>query len=93
MTLESERILGADAAAVLRNPVVKMAFQRLGEYLDTQILACKPDDKDQAQRVVLAKQIMIGLKREFERLVEEGEVAEIRLNELEQKNRFRRIIR
>ena len=93
MTLESERILGADAAATLRSPTVKLAFSRLGEYLDNQILSCKPDDKDQAQRVVLAKQILAGLKREFERIVEEGEVADIQLHELEKKSRIRQFIR
>jgi len=88
MTNEKDRIIGNDAKALLENPLFKDAFLAVAEYLDAKALACDPDNKDMAQRIILSKQLLQGIKREIERKVENGMIAEVRLSELEQRKRF-----
>lgn len=88
MTLEQDRIAGEDAKQLLNNKLLKDAFRLVGEYIDQKALSCDPDNKDIAQRIILSKQILMGIKREIERLVETGMIAEVQLSELEKKRRF-----
>lgn len=85
MTPEQRKFHAADAKALLDNKLLKEAFKQVGDYLDAQALGCDPDNATKAQRIVIAKQILYGIKREIERVVEDGTVAEIQLNEIEQK--------
>lgn len=68
------------------------ATERMTAHLEAQLLSCNPDDKEKTQRVVLAKQIFKGIQREFARLIQDGEVAQIQLDELnnEKVREFRR---
>lgn len=93
MTLQDERILGQDAKAILENPVVKQVFKRLEDHVNSKILSCDPDNKEATQRAVITRQILFGIRREFEKLVQDGEVAEIQLNEMEVKKPFMKVIR
>lgn len=90
--MQPEIVLASDARQVLENKAYKLAYDRLSQHLDSKILACNPDDKEQAHRVVLAKQIFSGLKRELERMIQDGQVSEIQLNEIEKRKKsvFRR---
>lgn len=89
---QTEINLAQEALHVLDSRAYKQAFQRLDEHLEAKALSCDPDNKDQAQRVVLAKQILSGIKRELDRMITDGQVAEIQLNELEKRRKsvFRR---
>jgi hypothetical protein len=83
MGIEQDRIRGNDAKALLENPIFKDAFTRMETHLDARIYGCDPDNERQTQRVVLAKQILAGIKREIETIISIGEVAEIKLQEVE----------
>lgn len=88
MTLEQDRIIGEDAKQLLNNKLLKEAFSKVDEYIDKKAISCDPDNKDAAQRIILSKQILMGIKREIERLVETGMLAEVQLSELDKKRRF-----
>lgn len=85
MNEESRRIAGNDARALLDNKLFRSAFDGVAEHLENVALTCNPDDKEKAQRVVIAKQILAGIKREIVRVIEDGTVAEIQLSEIERK--------
>jgi len=87
---EHDKIRGADASGVVNNPAFKLAMQRLGDHLDQKILACDPTNEKETQRVVLAKQILRGIERELTRIIQDGEVAKIRLAEVEKPRLFNR---
>lgn len=89
MSLEDDKFRAADAQALLSNKLFKDAFAAVSEYLEAQALACEPDNKDRAQRVILSKQILAAVKREIQRHVENGVVADIRIAELEKRKAFR----
>lgn len=88
MTPEQRNFRGEDARQLLANPILKEAFKTIGEYVDAQILSCDVNDKERAQRVVIAKQILAGIKREIERQVEDGEIARVQMAEIEKKRIF-----
>lgn len=88
MSLEQERYQAQEAKALLENPLFKAAFERVGWYVDAKALACDPDNKEMAQRIILSKQLLAAVRREVERIVENGKVADIRIAELEKRNRF-----
>lgn len=85
--MRDERLTGEDARQVLDSPAYKAAFVRMSEVLEGKALACDPDNKEQAQRVVMAKQILAGIHRELNKLVEFGQVADIQLNEIEKRRK------
>lgn len=93
MGLEQSVIDGGKARDLLENPLVKNAFSRVSEYLEKQALACNPDDAAMTQRVVVSKQIFQAIKREIERVIEDGEIARIRIEEIEAKKGIRKFIR
>lgn len=66
-----------DARQLLENALFKEAFDKVGEYLEMQALNCEPDNKERAQRIVMSKQLLLAIKREIQRVVEDGEIAEI----------------
>lgn len=88
MTPEQRRIRGADAKSLLDNPLLKEAFEAVGGYLDTQAMTCDPDNKEKAARIIISKQILGAIKRELSRAVEDGAIAEIQMQEVEQRKRF-----
>lgn len=63
----------ADARAVLSNDAYKYAIAKIGEALENYVKTCKPEDREMAQRVVIAKQIFYGLQREIEKILETPE--------------------
>ena len=91
--LTKEKILGADAHGLVNNPAYKQAVKRMDAYLETKLLSCNPDSREETLRVVLTKQLFVGLQREFAKIIENGEVAMIQIEELEQlskKDKFQR---
>ena len=92
MSLEADKFRAADAKALLENPLLKGAFSAVGDYVEAKALTCDPDNKEMAQRVILTKQILAAVKREIQRHIDDGVVAEIRIAELE-KRKFPKIFR
>lgn len=79
-----------EARAVLDNPVVKDVFKAIETSIDNSISACNPDDQDQAQRCVIAKQIYLSIQREFIRIIQTGNLEKVKIASLEKKRLFRR---
>lgn len=88
MSLEQDRFTAEDAKQLLNNKMLQEAFDAVSGYIDLQALSCEPDNKDRAQRIVLSKQLLAGIRREIYRHVESGQVANIRIAELEKKKPF-----
>lgn len=93
MSLEQDIIRGADAQALLENPVLKQAFERVEQYVDDQAYSCDPNDKERAAHIITAKQLVRAVQREIMRVVEDGEVAKIQIAEIEKRSRMRVFMR
>lgn len=85
MSEEARRIRGEDAKSLLNNRLLRDAFKAVADHLEAQALACDPDNKDKATRIVIGKQILAGIEREITRVIEDGEIAQIQLAEIERK--------
>ena len=83
MTDEQIKIRGIEAKQLLNNRLFKEAFESVETYLLNQAKSADPDNKDKLQRIVIAMQIHEALKREIERIVDDGVVAEMRIAEVE----------
>jgi hypothetical protein len=90
---EERRFRGQDAKQLLDNKLFKEAFAAVDEYLNQAALSCSPDDATKAQRIVISKQLLQAVKREVVRQVEDGVVADVQINELEQRRGLRKFIR
>jgi hypothetical protein len=88
MSVEQDKFRAADAKALLDNKLFREAFEAVAGYLEAKALTCDPDNKEMAQRVVISKQLLAAVRREIQRHVENGVVAEIKIAELE-RARFR----
>ncbi len=85
MTPEAAKFRANDAKALLENPLFKEAFGAVEQYLQTKLITCDASDKEAAQKAVLSVQLLHAVKREIERVVENGLIADIRISELERK--------
>lgn len=93
MDQEQRRIVGNEARQLLENKHFKDAFTAVAEYLDQNALAFDPDNKDKAARIIISKQLLAAIKREIERKVEDGEIANVELSEIERKRSILRFYR
>lgn len=91
MTPEDRRIRSTDARHLLENPLFVNAWSAMEKNLHMQAITCDSDNAQKALRIVISQQLLAGVKREIQRLVEDGSMAEeqIRLTELEQKQKFK----
>lgn len=85
MSEENDVFRANDAQALLDNELFKAAFKAVGEYVESRALSCDPDKPEMAQRIVITKQILAAVEREIRAVVETGEVAKIRIAEIEKK--------
>lgn len=88
MDAHQRRIVGAEARQLLENSHLQEAFDAVRDYLEAVALSTDPDNKEKAQRVVISMQLLKAVKREIERKIEDGQVAEVEMRELEPKRRF-----
>lgn len=93
MDSEQRRIIGNEARQLLENKHFKDAFTAVAQAIDEKALSCDPDNKDKAARIIISKQLLAAIKREIERKVEDGEVANVELSELERKRSILRFYR
>jgi hypothetical protein len=91
MTPEDRRIRATDAKHLLEHPMFIEAWEAVEKHLSMQAMTCDSDNAQKALRIVISQQLLAGVKREIQRLVEDGFVAneQIRLTELEQKQKFK----
>ena len=87
------RIIANEASQLLSNKHFREAFDAVAEALEAQAQACNADDLAKTQRVVIAKQILTGIRREIMRKAEDGYMAEVEIAELERRRAVRRFAR
>lgn len=87
-TPEARRFRAQDAKSLLENPMLVQAFSAVNDYLDASALSCDPDNAEKARRIVISKQLLAAVKREIERVVSDGVVAELQIAEIEQKRKL-----
>ena len=88
MTPEDRRIRATDARHLLEHPMFIEAWDAVEKNLSMQAMTCDSDNAQKALRIVISQQLLAGVKREITRIVQDGVVAEVQLNELEQKRKF-----
>ena len=93
MTPEERKFRANDAKALLENKLFREAFKAVAEYLESAAMGCDPDNKEKAARIIISKQLLAGVRREIERVVEDGLVAEVQIAELEKRRGLKRFIR
>lgn len=85
MSNEAKKFRAEDAKALLSNALFIQAFKGVDDYLEARLQMCDAADRDATQRVVIAKQLLSSIKREIERVIEDGVIADIRIAEVEKK--------
>ena len=85
MTPEDRRIKATAARQMLENPLFIQAFDAVANYLNAQTMTCDSDNAQKALRIVISQQLLAAVKREVTRVVQDGQVAEIQMDELEKK--------
>lgn len=92
-TAEDRAIRAAEAEQLLQNRHFKDAFASVAETLEQQALACDPDNKDMAQRIIIAKKLLGGLRQAIERTVVDGEFARHEIAGIEQRSKISRMFK
>lgn len=92
-TPEQRRLMAAEARQVLESPHFKGAFAAVADYIEAKAMQCDPTDKDRAASIVISKQLLKALRRELERKLDDGYMAEVEIAELEKKRGLMRFIR
>lgn len=85
MTPENRRIRATAARQLLEAPLFVEAWAAVEKHLNMQALACDSDNAQKALRIVISQQLLAAVKREITRVVQDGQMAEIQLDELEKK--------
>ena len=88
MELKAQTYRAEDAKAVLNNPAWKMAWEALNAHMDQKLSLCDTVNREKAADVVRCKQLLSAIEREFHRIIESGQVAEMQILEEEKKKSF-----
>ena len=88
MTPEDRKFRATDARQLLEHPMFVEAWNAMERHLQMQAITCDSDNAQKALRIVISQQLLAGVKREIQRIVTDGVVAEVQLSELEQKRKF-----
>ena len=93
MSPEERRIRAADARHLLDNPLFKEAFSGVEGYLLDKAKNTDTNDRERTANVVNCLQLLDAIKREIHRVVEDGEMAKIEIEQVEKRGVLRRFIR
>ena len=85
MTPDEQKRMGQEALSIVSNTAFRHAMDKVADYIESQAISCDPDDSKRAQRIIIAKQIQASFSREIRRIIDNGEVANVRINALEEK--------
>jgi hypothetical protein len=85
MTPEDRLFRATDAKQLLENKLFVEAWDAVENHLHMAALTCDPDNAEKARRIVISQQLLAAVKREIQRVVNDGAVAEVQISELEQK--------
>lgn len=88
--LNSDIFSASDAKQLVENPVWKKIWIGVNAAIDAKSLACDTaHDKDGAADIIRVKQLIRGLEREVQRVIDAGTIAELRIDELEKKGQVK----
>jgi hypothetical protein len=91
VSLENRQIRATAGRQLLENPLFIEVWEAVEKHLHMATMACEPENKDKAQRIVISQQLLAAVKREVTRIVQDGQIAEVQMRELETKRSiFRR---
>lgn len=96
LTPDQRRIAANEARQVLENRHYVDAWNAVNEHLEAVTLRTDPytrEGADSAARIVIAKQLLLAVRRELERKAEDGYMAEVELDEINRRNRPVRFMR
>jgi hypothetical protein len=96
LTPDQRRIYANEARQVLENKHFLEAFGAVESYLEAQAQSCDVDSKhgkDKAARIIVGKQLLIAVRRELERKLNDGYMAEVELVEIERSKKRLRFVR
>ncbi len=91
-TPDARRITANEARQVLENRHFVAAWNALDRSLEGEMLSFnvhQPGGPETAARMVIARQLLHGLRREFARKLTDGYMAEVELDEIARANRAR----
>ena len=77
MTPEDRRIRATGARQLLDNEMFIEAFDAVEKHLHMQAIGCDSDNAQKALRIVISQQLLAAVKREIQRVVTDGVVAEV----------------
>lgn len=81
----NDKFIGQDAKRLLDDPAHKLAVKGLNEYIENKAMNVDPNDQKAAQIIILMKQLAKEYITQLERLIQNGQVEEIKLSKLEKK--------
>jgi hypothetical protein len=88
MSPEERKFRATDAKQLLENDLFIEAFKAVETHISMAALTCDVDNKEKAQRIIISTQLLAAIKREIQRVVNDGAMAEVQIAELEQKRKF-----
>ena len=88
MTPEDRLFRATDAKQLLENKLFVEAWEAVENHLNMAALSCDPDNATKAQRIVISQQLLAAVKREIQRVVVDGQVAQVQIAELEKRNKL-----
>jgi hypothetical protein len=92
-TPEQRRIISNEARQLLENKHFREAFGAVDAAIEMQASSCDPDNKDKAQRIIIAKQMLLAVRREILRKLDDGWMAEAQIVEIENARKRARFVR
>lgn len=93
MSPVQRRSIAGEARQLLENRHFREALGAVDSALEAQANSCDPDDKGKAQRVIIAKQLMVAIRREIVRKAEDGYMAEVEIAEIERRRGLLKFVR
>lgn len=91
--IEKSIIDGEKAKHIMSDFAAIGVFDRMREYLDKQELGCDPDNKEKAQRIIISRQLLAGIEREIQKIVNNGKTAKISLEQIRKSSTVREKVR
>lgn len=90
---QERAVIGEEARQLLENKHYRAAWSALDDYITAQEESCDPDNAEKARRLIVTRQLLRALHREFDRKVQDGEVAKVEMDEVERARRPIRFMR
>jgi hypothetical protein len=92
MSPEERQSKAIEARQFLESPTFKAMFEGVSDSLEAKALSCDPTDEKRASDIIRCKQLLVAMRREIERVAQDGDFAAFEMAEI-QKRGITRIFR